>query len=128
MAKEIEEQMEATIETINEQFSPDGKLVATSMPELPIHSTNQILDKLLLMHRCVGGCDPSVRVCAYVLVDCGWVGGVGGLFRQRQTRMEARVVFISFLPSSSFSMPDLSSSLSINQSIKPPLPQRAPAP
>ncbi len=52
VAKEIEEAMEATIETINAQFSPDGHLIATSMPELPIHSTSQILDKLLLMHRC----------------------------------------------------------------------------
>lgn len=51
MAKEIEEAMEKTIETINDQFSPDGELMATSMPELPIQSTNQILDKLLLLHR-----------------------------------------------------------------------------
>lgn len=52
VCKEIEEAMTKTIETINAQFSDDGTtLIATSMPELPIESTAQVLDKLLLLHR-----------------------------------------------------------------------------
>jgi hypothetical protein len=72
VAKEIEEAMEATIEKINEQFSHDGELIATSMPELPIHNTAQILDKLLLLHRYV----------VFVWVEMGggsWGRAFGGL-------------------------------------------------
>lgn len=68
VAKEIEEAMEDTIETINAQFSHDGKLLATTMPELPIHSTSQILDKLLLMHRCVRPA-PCVLGFIYYIID-----------------------------------------------------------
>jgi|EP00624_Nannochloropsis_granulata_P003040 phosphoenolpyruvate carboxylase len=51
VVKLIEEDVEATIEVINDLFAPDGTLMATEMPHLPITSTPQVLDKLLLLHR-----------------------------------------------------------------------------
>lgn len=51
VVKEIEEDVEATIESINDLFASDGTLAATEIPELPIMTTSQVLDKLLLLHR-----------------------------------------------------------------------------
>jgi phosphoenolpyruvate carboxylase len=49
--KELEADCEATIELINTLFNHEGQLISSEMPDLPIHSTSQVLDKLMLLHR-----------------------------------------------------------------------------